>query len=260
LLPFAETDQVLVGAEAVAKQVEAKTGIVIKPMVAQGYAGAIDAMCNGEAHVAAFTSFCYLLARNRGCAEVALVASRFGSTYYSSQVVAGADTGIMSLADLAGATFCRPDPNSASGWLIPGIAMRAEGLDPNRDLGEIVNTEGHDGVVQAIYTGECEAGATWVDARALVENELPDVRERVVVIAESAPIPNDTLNFAPSLTASQRENLTAAFLQLSAEDVGPEAWGSPQRWQSWEPVNDSFFDGLRKQLEAAGVWVEDVAR
>ena len=257
LVPSQDTEAVLAGAEEIAAAIE-EAGFYVNPLVTTDFTGAVEAMCSDEAHMGALNTFNYVLASARGCAEVALVSVRFGSNYYSGQVVARADSGITTIADLAGKTFCRPDPTSTSGWVIPSIAMQAAGLDPEVDLAEIIDAGGHDGVIIAVYNGDCDAGSSFVDARTNVEADFPDVMDVVVRIQESAPIPNDTISFAPSVPASVRDAIVAVFLDLATTEEGLTILNTVYSWSGMEVADDSFYDGFRQQLEAAGINIEEL--
>jgi phosphonate transport system substrate-binding protein len=256
-VPSQDTDAVLTGAEGIAQAIEDQTGLVVVPLVTTDYSAAVEAMCSGEAHMGALNTFNYILASARGCADVGVTSVRFGSTFYSGQLLARADAGIESVEDLAGKTFCRPDPNSTSGWVIPSISMQAAGLDPEADLAEIVDAGGHDGVVIAIYNGDCEAGSTFVDARSNVEEDFSDVNEVVLVVQESAPIPNDNISFGPALSG-QKEALVEVFMGLASSDEGLELLNTVYSWSGMEVVADTFYDGFRQTLEAAGVDIQDL--
>ena len=258
LVPSQDTDAVVAGAEQIAAAVEEATGYVITPVVTTDYTAAVEAMCNGEAHIGALNTFNYVLAHERGCADVRLASVRFGSNFYAGQIITRPDTGIASVADLAGHTFCRPDPTSTSGWVIPSIAMLAEGIDPEVDLAEIVDAGGHDGVVIAVYNGDCDAGSTFVDARSNVEEEYPDVMEKVIVVAESAPIPNDTVSFHPSMAAEMVDAIVDALLALNDTEEGQALLNTLYSWEALDVVDDTFYDGFRQQLEAAGMSVEEL--
>ena len=258
LVPSQDTEAVLAGAEDLAAAIEEETGLVVSPLVTTDFSAAVEAMCNGEAHIGALNTFNYVLASARGCADVGVASARYGSTFYSGQVVVHADSGIESVADLAGHTFCRPDPTSTSGWVVPSIAMQAEGIDPENDLAEIVDAGGHDGVILSILDGTCEAGSPFVDARGNVEGDFPDVMDVVLVIAESAPIPNDNISFHPDLDAETKSALVDVFMGLADSDEGLEILMSVYSWSGMEVVDDSFYDGFRQQLDAAGLNIEDL--
>jgi phosphonate transport system substrate-binding protein len=172
-------------------------------------------------------------------------------------VITRNDSGIASIADLAGKTFCRPDPTSTSGWVIPSIAMQAEGIDPENDLAEIIDAGGHDGTVIAVYNGDCDAGSTFVDARSNVEEDFPDVMDVVVVVSESAPIPNDTISFAPAM-ADLKEDFVTFFVDFASTDEGLEVLNAVYSWSGMQATDDSFYDGFRQQLEAAGMDIEEL--
>ncbi len=260
LTPSQDTQKVLAGAEPIAQYVEEKTGIVIKPVIPTDYTAQQEAICSGEAHMAALNTFGYIRASARGCADVALVSVRYGSTSYAGQIIANVDSGIKEVKDLVGKTFCRPDPESTSGWVIPMLTMLAEGIDPEKDLKEIVDTGGHDATVIGVYKGDCDAGATFQDARVLVEDEFTDVKEKVLVIATSAPIPNDNISFRPDFPAELRDKIVEALLTLNDTEEGKEMLKGLFSWQGLEKADDTFYDGFRQQLEAAGITIDELTK
>ena len=75
---------------------------MIEPFVATSYAGVIEAMCQDEpkAHMAALATFSYVLANEKGCADVALVSTRYGNAFYNGQFVVLADSDFETLEDL----------------------------------------------------------------------------------------------------------------------------------------------------------------
>ncbi len=256
-IPSENAQEVQAGADDLAALLSEATGLVIEARVSTDFAAAIEAMCSGEAEIGALNTFSYILAHERGCADVGVVSVRFGSTYYQGQVVVSAESGITDFEGLKGTTFCRPDPLSTSGWIIPSIAMRANGVDPDTDL-EVVDVGGHDAVITAVYNGECQAGATFVDARGNVADEYADVNDKVLVIAESAPIPNDTLSFSAEVPAEMREAIVAALLEIAADEENVALLDAVYSWGGLEAADDSFFDDFRQQLDAAGIDIEDL--
>jgi len=261
-VPSGEMERVAAGAEAVADLVYKETGLVIKTNVATEYAGVVEAMCAKppKAHMASLATFSYVLAADRGCAEAELVSVRYGSPTYNGQIITRADSGIKSIADLRGKTFCRPDPLSTSGWIIPMLTMRAEGIVPETDLKEIVDAGSHDAVVAAVYNGDCDAGATYVDARSRIEDEHPDVMEKVVVIAISPDIPNDGVQYVPSFPRELRDKINNALLKIAETEEGKEALDIAYQWGGLIKADDSFYDPFRQVLSASGLKIEDLLK
>ena len=258
-VPSGEMERVAAGAQEVADMLQDLTGYYFSTNVATEYAGVIEALASDppEAHMASLATFAYILASERGVAEVALVSVRFGSPTYSAQLIARRGSGIESAADLAGKTFARPDPLSTSGWIIPMLTLRANGIDPDKDL-KIVDAGSHDAVVAAVYSGDVDVGSVYVDARTRLEDDYPDVMEKVVVLAVSEPIPNDGVQFHPSITGDMREKIVDALLTIASTEEGKEALNTAYQWDALERRDDTFYDPFRQVLQASGMRAEDL--
>lgn len=260
VVPSGETERVVSGFEQVADLINQETGLVIKPFVATEYAGVIEALCSDppKAHMASLATFSYILAHEKGCADAALVAVRFGSSVYNGQIIVRADSGINSLTDLKGKTFCRPDPLSTSGWIIPSITLKAAGVDPDTDLAQIVDAGSHDAVVAGVYNGDCDAGATYVDARSRIEEDYPDVMDVIKVVEVSVDIPNDGVQFVSGFDEELKTQIVDALLKIAETDAGKEALDTAYQWGGLEKHDDTFYDAFRQVLDAAGVSAEDL--
>jgi phosphonate transport system substrate-binding protein len=261
-VPSGEMERVAGGAQEVADMLHDETGLYFDTNVATEYAGVIEALCSDppEAHMASLATFAYVMAADRGCAEVALVSVRYGSPTYNGQIIVRADSGISSVTDLAGKTFCRPDPLSTSGWIIPMLTMRAAGINPEADLAEIVDAGSHDAVAAAVYNGDCDAGATYVDARTRIEEDHPDVMEQVIVIEVTADIPNDGVQFVSSMPQELRDTITAGLLTIAGTEAGQEALDTAYQWNALEEHDDTFYDPFRQVLQASGLDVEELMK
>ena len=259
VVPSGETERVVAGFEQVAAMIYDQTGLVITPFVATEYAGVIEAMCSdpAKAHMSSLATFSYILAADRGCAEAALVSVRYGSAVYNGQIFVRADSGITSIEELAGKTFCRPDPLSTSGWIIPSIELRAAGIDPDTDLAQVVDAGSHDASIAGVYNGDCEAGSSYVDARTRVEEDYPDVMDVIQVISVSADIPNDGVQFVAGFDADVKAQIVAALLAIAETEEGVAALGEAYQWEALAEYDDTFYDAFRQVLDAAGVSVED---
>ena len=259
-VPSGEMERVSSGAQAVADMLHDETGYYFDTNVATEYAGVIEAMASDppEAHMSSLATFAYVMAAERGVAEAALVSVRYGSPTYNGQLMARADSGISSVSDLNGKTFGRPDPLSTSGWIIPMLTMRGAGVDPETGLSGVVDCGSHDGVVAAVYNGDVDAGASYVDARTRIEGDYPDVMDKVVVIAVTENIPNDGVQFIPGMSDEMKNKIVDALLKIAATDEGKEALGTAYQWNELAKHGDSFYDPFRQVLQAAGMSIEDL--
>jgi phosphonate transport system substrate-binding protein len=259
-VPSGEMDQVVVGAGELGELLYEQSGLVIDTLVATDYAGVIEAMCAEEAkaQIGSLATFSYLLAHEKCGVEAELVAVRYGSATYKGQIFVRNDSGITDLTQLADKTFCRPDPLSTSGWIVPSIQLRAAGVNPDTDLAEIVDAGGHSASVAGVYNGDCDAGASYVDARGNIEEDNPDVMDVLEVIATSVDIPNDGVQYAPTVSRDLRDQLNNALIAVMATEEGVEAMDKAYSWTELALHDNSFYDDFRQLLDAAGMAPEDL--
>ena len=187
-----------------------------------------------------------------------MLSVRYGSPSYNGQFLVRADSGITDISQLNGKTFCRPDPLSTSGWVIPSIMLKGAGVDPDTGLAEVVDAGSHDAVAAGVYDGTCDVGATYVDARSTIEEDYPDVMEQTVIIAIEPDIPNDGVQFQTSVPQELRDQIVAGLLAIAATEEGVEALDTAYSWQELMEADDSFYDAFRQILQAAGVSAEDL--
>lgn len=259
-VPSGDTPDIIESADEIAKILSDKTGYVIKGNVATSYSAVIEAMGTGKAHIGTLATFAYILANEKYGVDCALVSTRYGTPFYTGQIIAGADTGITKLEDLKGKTMCWVDATSTSGYIIPRVMIMAAGVDPDTDLAQQTEAGSHDAVALSVYQGDCDAGAMYIDARDKIEEQYPDVKEKTIVIAESPEIPNDGLQFIKEFPSEMRDKIVKAFLEIMDTDEGVEAMGKAYGWEGVMEKGDSFYDDFRKVLDASGIDVEELAK
>ena len=214
----------------------------------------------GKAHIGWLNTFNYVLAHEKYGVDAALVTVRFGETFYTGEIIVRADSGITSLDDLKGKTFCWVDPNSTSGYIIPRIMLLANGINPDTDFAEQVEAGSHNNVVAAVYNGDCDAGACYSDARSSIAEEYPDVMDVVSILATTPEIPNDNVSFIKNFPTDMRDSITQALLDISASEEGQAALNSLYSIDGLEKTSDAFYDGFRADLSAAGIDIEELAQ
>lgn len=261
-VPSGEMERVAAGAQSVADLLHDKTGLYFKTNVATEYAGVIEALSAKPpaAHMASLATFAYVLAAERGVAEAALVSVRFGTPTYNGQIIVKKDSGISKIADLKGKSFGRPDPLSTSGWIIPMLTLRAAGVNPDKDLKEVIDAGSHDAVVAAVYNGDVDGGATYVDARTRVEKNFPDVMDKIVVIEVTPDIPNDGVQFVKSMPKEMRATIVKALLEIVKTEEGKNALKTAYQWTDLTEKDDTFYDPFRQVLQAAGLSIKDLTK
>jgi phosphonate transport system substrate-binding protein len=239
-----------------ASRLSSTTGLVIEAHVGQTNAEVVDSLCSGQAHMAVLNT-AYIAARERGCADAALAAMRDGLPITRGQVIARADSGISQIGDLTGHSFCRESRFSASAWVVPALLMRTSGLDPESDLGLVQDVGTHPEVVRAVYRGECDAGATYVDAREELLTELPDVMDEVIVVATTDAIPNEIIAFHPNVPDEIRQQLVETLLAVTEDEAGTQILAALYEWDSLIEIDDTLFEVYDPVLSAPGVEPDD---
>jgi phosphonate transport system substrate-binding protein len=138
--------------------------------------------------------------------------------------------------------------------------LAANGIDPDAAFSQTIEAGSHNNVITQVYNGDCDAGATFVDARSSVEEDLPDVNEKVVVLATTSDIPNDSVAFIAEFPEDVREQVVAALLAIAASEEGQAALNTLYSIDNLQAADDSFYDAFRADLSRAGIDIEELAQ
>lgn len=259
-------------AASLAEQISAAVGFTVKILVVDDYETLLTEMQAGAVHLAFLHPMTYLAARQNELASVALLTNHYGVYYYGVQFLASAESGLLSyfdpgmnsntadatgaLSQLAGKKPCWVDPTSISGYILPAGLLAQNEIAVASGATLLSQTA----VIRALYIkGVCDFGATFAisgDPRtsSAVISDLPDVRERVMVLWQSDPvIPNLNLSYTTALPAEMQPALTQAFLDLVKTEEGQAlltAATGNYEIQDMRVVDDSVYDPLRDAVGA----------
>ena len=268
--PSATSQEITPSGQALIDLLAAETGLAFEAVVPTSYAALTEAMGSGNAQIGWMATFAYIIAHEKGYADVALITNRFGSDHYGAQFIARSDAGftpaanapateadIATLMQFDGKRPCYTDPQSTSGYVIPLIFLKKAGLDTDAGLKPAVYAQGHTQVVRAVYAGGiCDFGATFIDARtsSALQQDLPDVMEKVVIVYQTqALIPNDNMSYAPDVPEELRATITAAMLKIAETEAGKTALQDLYQIGGLVTVDDTAYDEFRSYLSASGV-------
>ena len=158
MVPDAGATQVSVQDKApLQAYLEHALGRPVKLIIPTSYNATVEGVGNGSLDIAYFGGLTYVKAHARYGA-VALV-QRDVDRQFHSLFITRQDSGISSLRQLAGKTFCFGDINSTSGHLYPVLAMKTAGISPDKGLRSFRYTGSHPATAQAVSAGACDAGA-----------------------------------------------------------------------------------------------------
>jgi len=248
--PSREADRILASGEKVEKMIEERTGYKIESFVATSYAALIESMGTGNTHIGWLATVQYVIAKDKCDIEVLLTSVRYGKPYYKGQIIVHVDSDIEDIADLEGKTFAYSDPLSTSGFIYPMALLVKEGYDYKTFFSEIKSIDGsHDATVLAVYNKEIDCGATFDDARDIVEDKLEDVKEKVKVIAYTDEIPYDTISIIEDIPDEMKEKIKNALLEIVETEEGLVAVNELYGHTGYIPTDDSAYDPVREALD-----------
>lgn len=235
-----------------------ETGLEVEADIAASPAELVETMAEGAIHAAWLEAPDYLLAHRDHAVAPLLVVERDGTVGSAGQILVRSDGDVDTLDGLVGTRFCRPDAGSLAGWLLPMLTLRAFGVE-EADFGELIDVGDDEEVVRAVYEGRCDAGASRADARAALEEELPDVRETVAVLAATGRIPAATLCIIADVSPDLADMIVNGLLAASMSDDGSAALADALQAESLQPIDDASYDDLRNTLEKADMSLEEFA-
>lgn len=270
-VPSGDTGKITTAGQEIADWLSAETGLSFKIEVGTSFAASIEAMGANKAQIGFLNTFSVLLAESKYGIEPALAVVRklavndispdkdLAGTmqpYYRGQFIAKADSGIKTLADLKGKTFCFVDPNSTSGYIVPRIILAANGINPDTDI-TATNAGSHNNVAIAVYNGDCDAGVTYInvmtDASADLASTYPDIATKVVPFYDTLAIPNDGVQFVKNFDPELKAKIVAALLKMSEDETGKTYLKDLYNINGLVAIDTTFYDEFAQTLKDAGV-------
>jgi len=243
--------------EVLRKYLEKTTPYKFKVLVPASFQKVVDDFGDHKTDIAVINSFGYILAHERYLVEARLTVLRYGLSTYQSQILARAQGPVKKLADLQGRRVAFVDKVSASGYLLPLKMLQSQKIH----LKEEVFAGEHDAVVEMVYKGDVDAGATFYapkedeqieDARRLVLAKYPDVEKKLKIIEISEPIPNDPLVFRHDLPEEMKEKIVTALLAFVATPEGKEVFAKMYGVTGLKKASDADYDTVREMLRELG--------
>jgi phosphonate transport system substrate-binding protein len=193
------------------KYLEQQLGRPVKLIIPTNYNATVEGLGNGSLDVAYLGGLTYVKAHARY--GVVPLVQRDIDRQFHSLFITKAGSGITSIAQLKGRTFCFGDINSTSGHLYPYLAMKRAGISADKSLKSFRYTGSHPATIQAVASGVCDAGA--VDEtvyKSLAEDKkLPaDLK----VFQSVGPFADYVWVGRKDLGARDQQAVAAAFLRL----------------------------------------------
>ena len=247
LIPSEDAQAMMRASQQVMEQLAAKTGMKVKPFVANDYNGVIEAMRSGKIDVAYFGPFSYVLASQLAQAEAFAipVAKKSGKSSYQSLIISKKDKGLASMAALQGKTFAFVDPSSASGHLFPKAGLKGDGVDTDKYFSRVIFSGSHDASIMAVANGKVDAAAVAdpIFQTAVAKGHVK--AEDFQIIWRSQPIPESPMAWRKNLDEATKKKVAAALAEIKGLP-----WGDRGELNGFAPTNDQAYDVVRNTAKA----------
>ncbi|HFH3832764.1 TPA: phosphonate ABC transporter substrate-binding protein [Pseudomonas aeruginosa] len=234
------------------KDISQQTGYQVKAFFAPDYAGIIQGMRFDKVDIAWYGNKAAMEAVDRAHGEIfAQTVAASGAPGYWSLLIANKDSKIDSLEDmLANAkslTFGNGDPNSTSGYLVPGYYVFAKNnVDPVKAFKRTLNSS-HEVNALAVANKQVDVATFNTEGMERLELTQPEKARQLKVIWKSPLIPGDPLVWRNNLSDEQKNKLRDFFFKYGANAEQKKVLADLQ-WSKFQPSDDDQLLPIR-QLE-----------
>ena len=199
-----------------------QTGVKINAFFAPDYAGIIQGMRFDKVDVAWYGNKSAMEAVDRAGGEIfAQTVAANGAQGYYSLLVAHKDSPINSVEDMlknaSSLTFANGDPNSTSGYLVPGYYVFAQN---NADASKIFKRSlngSHEVNALSVANKQVDVGTFNSEGMERLEVTAPDKAAQLKVIWTSPLIPSDPIVWRKNLPQETRDKLRDFFMSYGAK-------------------------------------------
>ncbi|OZU89176.1 phosphonate ABC transporter substrate-binding protein [Virgibacillus indicus] len=250
-VPSQDSDTIADTVEPLAKRLGEELGIEVQGQVMTNYNALVEAMGANQVQIGFIPAFGYVLANEQYDVEVILKSIRYGSGTYKAQYLVRSDSGIESLADLEGKVWAYADQGSTSGYLFPASQLMEEfdyasapELESNFFSGTI-QSGGHDSSAIAVYEGDADVATTFDDVRTELEEEYPDVMDKLTVLGYTDEIPNDTISVTKELDDELVQEIKDIFLSFNEDEEMIQIMNDVYNWDEIDEATDEEYQVVK---------------
>ncbi|MET3133838.1 phosphonate transport system substrate-binding protein [Oxalobacteraceae bacterium GrIS 1.11] len=223
-----------------ARALEKELGVKVSMVSGKDYEDTIALLRSGQVDIAGSGAFGYVSARAEFGAKMIVRYIEEGGEFYHSLIIVRADSGIDSLKALKGKRFAFTDNKSTSGYLMPLLALQAQGVDL-KDLGRIDFVKKQPNAAIAVFDGQADAGA-------MADNQLNEKYgvklAQLKVLWKSAPIPHGVWMAGPGMADAEVHRIARAILTVSHGEEAMRGLAKASV-RGFAEGHDSDFDAVR---------------
>ena len=193
-----------------------KTGLKINAFFASDYAGIIEGMRFNKVQVAWFGNKSAMEAVDRSNGEVfGQMVNADGTQGYYSHLIVHKDSPIKSLDDMLkngkSLSFGNGDPNSTSGFLVPGYYVFAKNKIDAKTFFKVSRGANHESNALAVANKQIDVATNNSENLEKVKDRLPEKFNDIRIIWTSPLIPLDPLVMRKDLPEATKKNIRDFF-------------------------------------------------
>ncbi len=229
-----------------------QTGLKINAFFAPDYAGIIQGMRFDKVDVAWYGNKAAMEAVDRAGGEIfAQTVAANGTQGYYSLMVAHQDSSIDSIGDMLkhakSLTFANGDPNSTSGYLVPGYYVFAKNnVDANQAFKRALNGS-HEVNALSVANKQVDVGTFNSEGMERLQVTAPDKAAQLKVIWQSPLIPSDPIVWRKNLDDGSKQKLREFFMTYGTKPQEKQVLEGLQ-WGQFRASSDDQLLPIR-QLE-----------
>jgi phosphonate transport system substrate-binding protein len=239
--------------------VEGALGVPVKLFTPADYDGVIQGLLGGTLDYAwlGASSYAKIYLTDPEAVEVKLTKQNLNdSTGYYSIGFALKDSGIASMDDAKGKVFAFAEPNSTSGYLVPGAELTATYGKLEEYFSEVKMSGGHEQTIVGVANGDFAAGVSWADGvgnwedgyasgafRKAADAGLVDMNN-IVEIWRSKLIPEGPMVVRKALPQDVKDKVTALTADLWETDKECAYGVAAGDAKDFIPVEHSAYEGV----------------
>ncbi|MTH79100.1 phosphonate ABC transporter substrate-binding protein [Paracoccus aestuariivivens] len=239
--------------------IEAELGVPVKIFTPADYDGVIQGLLGGTLDMAWLGASGYAkiyLTDPNAVVPVLTKQNMDGSTGYYAFGFARKDSGITSVEQAKGKSFAFADPNSTSGYLVPGAELTEKFGKLEDFFSEVRFSGGHEQSIVAVANGDVAAGVTWADGlgewedgynsgafRKAADAGLIDMND-LVQIWQSKLIPEGPMVVRNVLPQDVKDKITKLTADLHETDKACAYGVAHGEAKDFVPVTHAEYEGV----------------
>ena len=193
-----------------------KTGMKINAFFASDYAGIIEGMRFNKVHAAWYGNKSAMEAVDRAGGEVfAQMVNADGSQGYYSHLITHKDSALKSLDDVfkngKNLSFGNGDPNSTSGFLVPGYYVFAKNKIDPKTFFKVARGANHESNGLAVANKQVDVATNNSENLDKMKERLPEKFKDIRILWTSPLIPLDPMVMRKDLPEATKKNVREFF-------------------------------------------------